>query len=232
MVGVSKAGFGGGTGVMVAPILALVFPAKETIGMMLPWLIACDIVSMCAYWRKWDNRNVAVLMPGAFLGVVAGTFALGAVSNRFLAKTIWVLAIVFVIAQVRRDWVLNTKKTFKPRIWHGSLMGLCGGFGSALAHLGGVLTTMYLLPQGLSNERFVGTTTATYFLVNLFKVPGYAQIGVLNTEVLMRALPLLPLVLAGTALGVYLNRLLSSSAFSKVVLVIVLVTGTKLLLNC
>ena len=43
LVGLTKAGFGGGSGLVVGPILLQVFPAKETIGMMLPLLFACDI---------------------------------------------------------------------------------------------------------------------------------------------------------------------------------------------
>ena len=63
LIGLSKAGFGGGTGIVVGPILLLILPAKETIGLMLPLLFACDIVSLYFYWKKWDWSNLVVLIP-------------------------------------------------------------------------------------------------------------------------------------------------------------------------
>ncbi|MEC7866691.1 MAG: TSUP family transporter, partial [Candidatus Poribacteria bacterium] len=55
LIGITKAGFGGGAGLIVGPMLMLVFPAKESLGMMLPLLFACDVVSLFFYWRKWDK---------------------------------------------------------------------------------------------------------------------------------------------------------------------------------
>jgi uncharacterized membrane protein YfcA len=110
-------------------------------------------------------------------------------------------------------------------------VGLGTGFVSTLSHVGGVLTTMYLLPQRLTNERFVGTTTAVYFLINLCKIPAYLRLGVLNADIFLRDLPLFPLVLLGTAGGVYLNRRVPGAWFSRVVLGVVLVTGVALLIG-
>jgi hypothetical protein len=231
LIGITKAGFGGGTGVVIGPILALMFPAKETVGLMLPMLFLCDIASLFPYWRKWDNRNVAVLMPGAVIGIVIGSFALGIVDDQTLARTIGGMAMIFALLQIYRDWKLRTAKPFMPQVWHGTLAGLGTGFVSTLSHVGGVLTTMYLIPQRMDNVRFVGTTTAVYFLVNLCKIPAYVKLNMVNLNVLQRDLPLFPLVLVGTWLGVYLNRRVPSAWFSKVVLAIVLVTGVKLLMG-
>lgn len=231
IIGVSKAGFGGGTGVVVGPVLALLFPAKETVGLMLPLLFVCDIASLFPYWRKWDRRNVAVLMPGAVMGIVVGTLSLGRISDASLAKTIGGAAILFSLLQAYRDWKFRNPQPFVPRRFDGFLAGMGTGFVSTLSHVGGVLSTMYLLPQRLSNETFVGTTAALYFLINLLKIPAYLQLGVLNASTLQRDIPLFPLVLVGTWLGVVLNRCVSSAVFSKIVLAIVLVTGVKLLMG-
>lgn len=231
LIGVSKAGFGGGTGLLVGPLLALLFPAKEGVALMLPLLLACDLASLYPYWRQWDNRNVVVLLPGAAAGIVVGTLALDLVSDVLLAKTIGVLAVAFALLQVLRERIARRDAPFAPRLWHGSLTGFGTGFVSTLSHVGGVLTTMYLLPQRLDNVRFVGTTTAVYLLVNLAKVPAYVQLGMLDEEVLRRDLLFFPIVFVGTALGVYLNRRIPSALFTRVVLAIVLVTGVTLLLT-
>jgi uncharacterized membrane protein YfcA len=232
LIGISKAGFGGGTGVLVGPLLTLMLGnAREAVGLMLPLLIVCDILALYPYWKKWDNANVVALVPGAIAGVVLGTFMLGVMSSAVLARTIGALAIAFAILQVYRRWVAKQDKPLVPPWWLGQLVGLGTGFVSTLSHVGGMLTTMYLLAQRLENERFVGTTTAVYFLINLAKIPAYAQQDLLTADVWYRDLPLFPIVLAGVALGVYLNRRVPGIWFSRVILAFVLVTGVWLLVK-
>lgn len=230
-IGVSKAGFGGGTGLLTGPLLALLFPAKESVGLMLPLLFACDLASLYAYWRKWDSRNVMVIMPGAVVGIIIGTLALDSVSDFLLAKTIGAMAVCFGCLQIYRQRFRSTDSAFEPRWWHGLLTGFGTGFISTLSHVGGVLTTMYLIPQRLDSERFVGTTTLIYFLVNLCKIPSYLMLGMIDGDVIRRDLWLFPIVIAGTALGVYLNRRVPGIWFSRAVLAIVLITGITLLVK-
>jgi uncharacterized membrane protein YfcA len=229
MIGVSKAGFGGGTGILVGPLLALIFPARESVGLMLPLLLACDVVALYPYWKKWDTRNVKVIVPGAVLGIVLGSFALEEISDRWLGKTIGALAIAFALLQIWRDWIVRTDKVLVPDWRTGSLIGLGTGFVSTLSHVGGTLTTMYLIPQRLDPERFVGTTTALYLLVNLGKCPAYIHARLITLDVLARDAPLIPVLVVGVILGVYLNRRVPSTWFSRVVLIAVFATGIKLL---
>ncbi len=229
LIGLSKAGFGGGTGIVVGPILLLILPAKETIGLMLPLLFACDIVSLYFYWRKWDKPNLSVLAPGALIGIGGGYFLLDIVSDDHLKNTIGVAAVGFALFQVYRRQFGHSTSQFRPKVWHGTIAGFVTGFISTLAHIGGTVTTMYLLPQKLPNRTFVATTTAFYFLINLCKIPVYLRLDVLDLSVINRLFPLLPALLFGTGLGVYLNRRVSSSVFSMVILLIVVCTGFKLL---
>ena len=70
-----------------------------------------------------------------------------------------------------------------------------------------------------------------YFLINAGKVLPYWYLGTLNEKMLLFDLPLLPVVLAGTMLGVLLNRRVPGEWFSRIVLVFVLITGIQLLLG-
>ena len=229
LIGISKAGFGGGTGIVVAPMLALILPAKQTVGLMLPLLLATDILSLLYYWNRWDRRNVLALMPGALLGILAGTQVLYVIPDLYLKKTIGLLACIFALIQAVRDVVLKSKSPFTGGGVQGVVAGFVTGVISTLAHIGGLVTTMYLLPQRLSNRTFVGTTTAVYFLINAAKMGPYVGLGLVNGPVLMRDLFLLPSIAAGTGLGILLNRRVSSGAFSKVLLLFVLITGIMLL---
>src|SRR5262249_46516192 len=149
LIGVSKAGFGGGTGLLIGPLLTLLFPAKESIGLMLPLLFACDLASLYPYWKKWEIRNVVYITPGAVGGIVLGSFALGSVSDGLLAHLIGGMAIAFALLHAYRQRYHASADALQPRPVAGFLIGFATGFVSTLSHVGGIITTMYLIPQQL-----------------------------------------------------------------------------------
>lgn len=246
LIGLSKAGFGGGTGILVTPMLASILPAKEAVGLMLPLLFATDIMALFHYWGKWNRRNVLFLVPGALVGILIGTMILGIIPDIYLKKFIGAMACIFGIFQgVRslraradarsREEQRDRSDAPAPARWirylYGTVAGMTTGIISTLAHIGGVITTMYLLPQGLSNQAFVGTCTAVYFLINLMKIGPYIKLGLLSGPVLRQDLLLLPAIAAGVIIGIAINKRISQKLFSSIVLVLVLITGIKLLVG-
>src|SRR5437870_6057975 len=76
-IGLSKAGFGGGLGMLTTPLCVLAFSAQGkdptfAIGILLPLLCAGDAFSLYHYWGKWERKNLKYLLPGVVLGVLAG----------------------------------------------------------------------------------------------------------------------------------------------------------------
>lgn len=231
LIGISKAGFGGGMGILVGPLLTIFFGARQSIGWMLPLLLFCDTIALIPYWRQWDLANIRNLLPGGILGIVLGAFALNAIKDdEALAKLVGGLAIFFVILQIARI-SLRRDQPLQPRFWHGFLLGLATGFVSTLSHVGGLLTSMYLLLQRLDSRRFVATTTLFYFWINLLKMPIYWRVGMIDESTLRRDLPYVPMVVLGTYLGVVLNRRVPDVWFAWIVRAAVLAAGIYLLAN-
>ena len=231
MIGITKAGFGGGTGLIITPLLASIMPAKEAVGMMLPLLLATDIFAMFHYFGKWDKRNVLQLLPGALVGILVGTFVLNFLvgSDVYFKRTIGVIAFTFFIVQILRSRLVSAETGVQFKHWHGIAVGAATGFVSTLAHIGGVITSMFLLPQKLSNQAYVGTTTATYFLVNAAKIAPYIFLKLFTRSNLFYDAILIPVIPLGVLLGIFLNKRVSSAVFSKIILAIVFVTSLKLL---
>jgi hypothetical protein len=230
LVGVSKAGFGGGIGILVGPFLTLFFGARPAVGRMLPLLVLCDAIALVPYWRQWDTRNLRNLLPGGILGIGLGAFALSAIDDDALAKLVGGLAVFFSLLQLARAY-FRRDQALEPRFWHGFLLGLATGFVSTLSHVGGILTSMYLLMQRMDSRRFVATTTVFYFWINLVKVPVYWHVEMLTEEMLIEDIPYVPIVIAGTLLGVLLNRHVPDVWFGRVVYVSVLAIGIYLLVK-
>ncbi len=73
LIGLSKGGLGGILGALSTPLMALVMPVDQVIGLILPILMFADLFAVAFHWRRWDRRLVLLLIPGSVVGVTIGT---------------------------------------------------------------------------------------------------------------------------------------------------------------
>jgi len=233
IVGLGKTGFGGGVGILSTPLFALALGGRTAVGVMLPLLLVCDVfvLSLSYYRNSIDKSNIAVLLPSMLVGIALGLPVLGIMPDEVFKKAIGVLALIFAVAQAYKDFCLKVDEPVKPSKGLGVLLGIGAGFVSAIAHVGGTLTTMYLLPQKLPNAVFVGTSTLLYFVSNASKVLPYWKMGLITKQGLWLGVSLLPSVAAGALLGIWLNKVLSPQTFSKLILLLVALTAVRLLVG-
>ena len=67
-LGLSKGGFAG-VGQMATPMLALVMPPLEAAAIMLPIMIVQDANAVWVYRKDWNGRILAIVIPGAIVGI-------------------------------------------------------------------------------------------------------------------------------------------------------------------
>ena len=79
ILGMDKAGFGGGIGFVAAPLMALTISVPDAAALLLPLLIVADVISLRHYYGIFDRKSIRVLIPGTILG----TFVAGLVFNYF-----------------------------------------------------------------------------------------------------------------------------------------------------
>ena len=232
-VGIAKAGFGGGIGIIATPLMALTIPVADAAALMLPLLIACDVFAVNHYRTRFDRRSIKLLLPGAVLGIGTGAFFFGYFSDneRILQTGIGALALLFVLFQATRTLIMGALEKRHPRASEGVLLGGIAGFTSTLAHAGGPPVSIYLLPQRLPRELFVGTTVIFFASINLIKLFPYYSLGLLKTGNLMTTLLLAPLSYVGVKLGIYLNGRFPEIWFSRIVYTILFLTGLQLVLG-
>ena len=232
-VGIAKAGFGGGIGIVATPLMALTIPVADAAALMLPLLIACDVFAVNHYRTQFDRRAIKLLLPGALLGIGTGAFFFGYFSDneRVLQIGIGALSLLFVLFQATRALIMGVLEKRPPRPGEGVVMGIISGFTSTLAHAGGPPVAIYLLPQRLPRELFVGTTVIFFASINLIKLVPYYELGLLRTGNLMTTLLLAPLSYVGVKLGIYLNRHFSELWFNRLVYTILLLTALQLILG-
>ncbi|MFM1770591.1 MAG: hypothetical protein RJA22_3120 [Verrucomicrobiota bacterium] len=233
-IGLSKAGFGGGLGMLTTPLCVLAFGAgglepSLAIGVLLPLLCAGDAFSLWHYWGKWERRNLAYLLPGVVLGVILGAQLIGRFSDRQLNQVIGLLAVLFVVFQFVKERLWRAEGAFAPNHLVGVPCGIGAGITSTFAHGAGPVVSLFLIPQRLPKETYVGTTVLVFTWINWIKLPFFAWQGLLTRQTLLTALAYLPLVPIGVWLGVWLNRRLSERLFLRLVYSLTLLTGLQLL---
>ncbi len=228
--GISKAGFGGGIGVIATPLVSLTIPVTDAVALLLPLLIMADAFSISHYRMNFHRRSIRLLLPGALLGVAIGGFFLGSFrgNERILRVAIGVLALWFVLFQALRVIIVGIMEKRRPRAFKGILMGALSGFTSTLAHAGGPPFTMYLLPQKLPRDLYVGTAVIFFSVVNLLKLIPYHALGLLRVGNLSTIIILGPLTYVGVRLGIYLNRRFTDLWFNRAIYAILVFTGLQL----
>ena len=242
-IGVAKAGFGGGLGMLVTPLCVLAFGSKTAIGILLPLLCAGDAFSLYHYWGKWRGENLKYLLPGVVIGVVTGVQLVGQFSPRQLNIAIGVIAVGYVGFQLVKERIFRAEGAFRPNHRIGLPCGIGMGVTSTFAHGAGPVAAMFLIPQRLPKEIFVGTSVLVFAWVNWIKLPFFivdrsminvplvAAHALITPATLLTSAKFFPLVPLGVWLGIWLNRRVSEALFVKIIYAILLITGLQLIVN-
>ncbi len=228
LIGIAKAGFGGGVGIAAVPIfIYAVGDSKAAVGMMLPILCACDIFSLIHYRKTFDKKNLISMIPGVIIGITIASFFIGRFSNEQMKFGIGVISILFVVYQLGKTWIMKELSDYQPKTWHGWLFGAGVGITSTFAHAAGPVATMYLFPQNLGRQLYVGTTVVLFTIVNALKLVPFALLGMINVEGLSTGALLLPIVPIGTLLGAWMNKHMNESVFNAVIYVVLFLVGLQ-----
>ena len=233
LVGIAKAGFGGGVGVIATPLMALTIPVADAAALLLPLLIIIDMLSIRYYWGRYHRHSIKIMLPFALVGIGVGAllFSTFSENERALKMGIGLLSVSFVIWRVVQKVVLGALEKRPLSDNAGRILGGLAGFTSTLAHAGGPPVAIYMLPQQLPRDLFVGTTVLFFTIVNLVKLAPYGALGLLEVGNLRTTLILSPMCYVGVRLGLYLNRRFTNSWFSRIVYTLLLLTGIQLILG-
>lgn len=228
LTGFSKAGFGGMMGPMITILVALVLPIDKALGILLPILMIGDLFALATYWRKWDNRSLWILLPGAIVTAVIGSYFLSNLSPLWIKRIMGTVILIFVTLKF---WQILQKQT-SPKTakapW-GVLAGTVAGFTSAIAHSGSPPISMFLINRNLKPENLAATMAVSFAILNWIKLPSYILTGVLQMSDFWPFVWLLPLIPFGVWIGRKITRVIQKEKFEQVLLVLLALTALLLL---
>jgi uncharacterized membrane protein YfcA len=227
-VGLSKGGLAG-IGLFHVVVFAFLFGARESTGVVLPLLLIADVCAVTVFTQhaRWDY--VRRMLPAAGAGVVlAALFMRGIGESTYkplIGWTVLGLAAMQLIRMHRPDWLGDVPHT-RAAVW---AIGLTGGMTTMLANAAGPVITIYCLAVGLPKFEVVGTLAWFFFIINAFKVPFSAGLGLIRPDTLIFNLVLAPAVLAGVFGGRWLLERLPQRLFNLLMLLFAALAAVRLI---
>jgi uncharacterized membrane protein YfcA len=182
LIGVTKGGFNA-LGGLLTPLLSLVLPVAQAVGVLLPMLIVGDAFALYSYWGEWDGPLVRRMLPFGVAGALVGTALLAQLSPNALRVALAVFVLLLVAYKFASDRIQQLQ--YQPRAWHAPAAGALAGVASGMFNNGGPPFNSYLLLQRLRPRPFIATTAIFFALLNLLKLPGFLYTGVLDVPLLL-----------------------------------------------
>jgi uncharacterized protein len=228
VLGMAKAGLTG-LGLSVIPVMALIFGAKESTGVILPMLITADIMAVVYYRKNAVWKHILIILPWVAAGIIVALITGKLINdNQFriiMISVVWVMLFLMVFDDLRKK---KENKVPENKIF-GSLMGFAGGFATMIGNSAGPVFTLYFLSRKLPKKEFIGTSAWLYLIMNVGKLPLQAIVWKnISGHSLTLDLIAIPFIALGIYIGIHIVKLFPEKAYRYFVIITTL--GSSVLL--
>ncbi|MGW3512632.1 sulfite exporter TauE/SafE family protein [Streptomyces sp. NPDC000994] len=235
LVGFSKTAVSGANTVSLA-VFAAVLPARASTGVLLPVLIAGDVLAVLTYRRHAHWPTLWRLFPAVAAGVVVGTLFLMWADDGIVRTSIGAILLLMAGVTVWRRRSADRGEepeavSTRPGRLKARSYGVLGGFTTMVANAGGPVMSLYLLSAGFRKLGFLGTSAFFFLIVNVSKVPFSAGLGLIDGRSLLLDAVLVVFVVPGALLGKWAVHRINQRLFEQLVIVATVVGGLQLLLR-
>ena len=215
-VGMSKTGING-LGTVVVPILAVIFGARPSTGILLPMLCCADLFAVVYYRRNVVRKHLVRLLPCTLVGFALAVFTDHLIPDEGFKMLIGI-CIFAGLAVMLWNEQFGKSGTIPSGWWFTALFGTMGGFSTMIGNAAGPIMSVFLLSLRLPKNEFVGTAAWFFMIVNFLKLPlQYFLWDNITGQTLLFDLMMLPTIAAGAWLGVVFVKKISERNYRIVV---------------
>ena len=222
-IGMSKTGVQG-IMLMIVPLMAMAFGAKESTGVILPMLCMADIIAVAYYKRIADWKVVAKLLPTAILGFFLTIGVDNMIPNgQFRQLMGWTLMLALIVM----IWseIFGKENRWMKKWWYAAIFGLLGGFTTMIGNAAGPVMSVYLLSMRKEKMEYIGINAWFFLVVNLLKVPLQAFVwDNITWDSLQLNLVMLPVIGIGSLIGIRIVKLLPEKIFRRFIQIVTILS--------
>ena len=229
LYGIAKSGLGGSMTLISIPLMTIVMPLNEALGIVLPILIFSDFIATYKYRKEFDLPTLKLMVPFAAIGVVIGSLTFSYFSEELLKFIIGLMGFLFAghYFFLKKNKEAKSEKNF----FKGGICSTISGFTSFCVHAGGTPLSIYLLPLRIEKSKYVGTRVLYFTFVNLVKLPIYIYLSMINLNNLKISFFLMPLVVIGVLIGYYLVKVIEEKLFYNIIYILIFLSSSKLIID-
>lgn len=227
LMGISKAGLKG-MSIFNVTLMALAFGSRTSTGIFIPLLLVGDVFAVVYYNRHAQWKYIYRFMPWMIIGILIGVV----IGKDLPEKEFkWGMAIVIFLSLGMLVWWDRRKSENVPTHWlFAGTMGILAGICTMIGNLAGAFTNIFFLAMRLPKNEFVGTAAWLFLITNLFKLPFHIWVwNTISEESLAINLRLLPAILAGLVLGVFLVKQINEKNYKRFILVVTAIGALAIL---
>ena len=229
-IGLTKTGFSSMTAILV-PVVAMIFDAKESTGINLPLLCFADVLAVLYYHNHAEWKYIFKLLPWSLAGFGVALFVDKLVPVQAFRYLMGGCILAGLIVMIIND-LRGKEKPLPSAWWFSAIFGIAGGFSTMIGNVAGPIMAVFLLSMRLPKNSYVGTTAWFFLIVNYLKLP--IQILFWNNitvKTLLFDLTLVPVIIFGAALGIFLIKRIPEFVYRKTIMVLTLISTVLLFID-
>ena len=222
------AGFG--SGVIAAPLLAFVMPMTTIAPLVTLLGLAASVRQAFTGWRDIAWPAVLRFIPGSFVGVPLGLWAVKNADQAFLVRLLGLYVVAYALWSLLGERLLGRTLTF-PR-WIVYPISVGGALIATLfGGLAGPVYVTYFDSLGLAKGVFRVTVSTTLLTLSIVRSAGYFATGVFRAEDFMLVGAALIPAGIGTLIGEWVHDRIEPEAFRRYIGGLLVMSGAALLLH-
>ena len=230
VLGMAKAGLGGFF-LATIPVMALIFGAKESTGVILPMLIAADIFAVIYYHSHAVWKHIIAVIPWAATGIVAALITGDQINDNQFRILMLTIVCIMLIVMVFNDLRKKNDDIVPENKFFSIFMGFAGGFATMIGNAAGPVFTLYFLSKRLPKNEFIGTSAWLFFILNVGKLPLQVLVWKnISMESLLPGVISFPAIALGLYLGIRIVKLFPENAYRYFVIITTIATSVLLFL--
>ncbi|MFC1920881.1 sulfite exporter TauE/SafE family protein [Chloroflexota bacterium] len=202
---------GFGYALISTPLLTFIFDAKSVVVMNIILSSTTHVMVLYHTRKHIDVKKAMIVIFGSAFGVPLGTYLLSVLDPSIIKLIIAACVIPFSIILM-----LGHSYKFKHDSIGCAIAGFLSGVLAASTSLGGPPIALYMLNQGMTSERFVGTMAVFLTCISIMSVGAFVSQGLVTLEILKNAAIFLPGLIIGSYLGVKLLPKINVVLFKRI----------------
>ena len=227
-IGMAKTGLGG-FGMLTVPIMAGIFGAKPSTGIVLILLIIADFFGVWFYHRHADIKLILKLSPSTIFGILLGILIGDRISD---AQFTILLSGILILGALVMGANLNNNLKVKPSFLLSFITGSVAGISTMIGNSAGPIMSIYFLAMGLEKNSFIGTGAWFFLFVNLFKLPFHIFIWeTIEVKTLLFDLVFIPAIVLGALAGVWIVKKIPEKPYRVIIIISVVFAALQMSLK-